>query len=223
MKTVLLGLFVVAVTASSTPPSSGGGGPQQALSAFGELLRRQEEQWRGRLHQLNSARPPPGAVYVGTMNMPVIGRQTFVLRLLGRQRCQIVLIGPLSLNEPATYAEERVRKREDTLVLAVDFNAATLDFLKAWRTRIRECTWHVDGDYATILIKAPVIPAIRVKMCARFFLGRPAGALVGCIYPCVRACVCVFFVFAGLTRVRACSSLTSRQRTAPSDVPPGVF
>ena len=51
----------------------------------------QEESWRHRLDR--GARPPTGAIYVGTMNMPVIGRQTFVLKVLGRQRCQITLIG----------------------------------------------------------------------------------------------------------------------------------
>ena len=57
-----------------------------------ELWREQQAAWQRRLTR--GGRPPNGAIYVGTMSMPVIGRQTFMLRVLNGQRCQIVLIGP---------------------------------------------------------------------------------------------------------------------------------
>ena len=57
-----------------------------------EVFREQQVAWQRRLDR--NGRPPVGAIYVGTMKMPVIGRQTFMLRVLDRQRCQIVLIGP---------------------------------------------------------------------------------------------------------------------------------
>merc|ERR1712224_1097494 len=96
--------------------------------------------------------------------MPVIGSQTFMLRVLGRQRCQIVLIGPLSLNEPAGYSEAAHHPDSGEISLAMRFNEATMDLLRRWRTKIKSAAWHRGGDYATLLIAPPLIPPIRIRM-----------------------------------------------------------
>ena len=107
-------------------------------------------------------RPPTGAVYVGTMKMPVIGRQTFMLRLLGWQRCQIVLIGPLALDEPAAYSERF--DANGVITLDMHFNEPTIDLLRRWRTRIKATRWHKDGDYAELVVSPPLIRPIKIKM-----------------------------------------------------------
>ena len=48
--------------------------------------------------------PAVGATYVGTMSMPILGRQTFMIRVLTRSHAQITLVGALNLDEPAKYA-----------------------------------------------------------------------------------------------------------------------
>ena len=139
-----------------------------SLSGVTTWLRQQTEEWRRheqalRLRLDSNNRPPPGAIYVATVNMPVIGSQTFMLRVTERQRCQIVLIGPLSLNEPASYTEE-ASESDDVASLVMRFNEPTLDLLRRWRTRIKATTWHRDGDWAELLVSPPLIPAIRIRM-----------------------------------------------------------
>ena len=111
--------------------------------------------------------PPVGATYVGTMRMPVIGRQTFLLRILSRSRAQITLVGWLNLDQTAGY---RVRSRDEHVDpgtvthLIMEFNEPTLALLRAWRTTIRATHYHPDGEYTVLVIKAPVIPPLRVKL-----------------------------------------------------------
>jgi len=161
----LIGLLWACAAASTLPPAGSGGG----VGAWTRnIWNRQEAAWRQRRDQWclqldRSARPPTGAVYVGVMKMPVIGKQTFMLRVLGRQRCQIVLIGRLMLNQPATYVEDRTTKVGD-IELVMCFNEPTQDLLRRWRTRIKATRWHRDGDYATLVVQAPLIPPITIKM-----------------------------------------------------------
>jgi hypothetical protein len=182
-------LLAVVAAAGTQPPAGGsiGAWTKQLWQRRDDIWRQHEEQWRLRhgsrrppngAHDSAALRPytssPPtaladaacaGAVYVGTMKMPVIGRQTFMLRVLSWHRCQIVLIGPLSLDEPAEYAEESA-SASGVVSLAMTFNQPTLDLLRRWRTRIRQTQYHRDEDYATILVAPPLIPPIRIKMCA---------------------------------------------------------
>ena len=149
--------------ASSSKDSSG-----TTLKGLATWFRQQHEEWQWHesrwLRRLDRAgRPPTGAVYMATVKMPVIGSQTFMLRLTGRNRCQIVLSGPLSLNEPASFTEEH--NDVDTVVtLVMNFNDPTLELLRRWRTRIKATTWHRDGDYAMLVVAAPLIPPIRIRM-----------------------------------------------------------
>lgn len=123
--------------------------------------------------------PPKGAIYVGVMNMPVIGRQTFALRILGRNSAQIILIGRLNLDEPATFQAEPLSDDSSgssssstggssvgkgVVNMLIDFNRPTLELLGNWKTRITRCTYDADEDYATITISPPLVPSIRVKL-----------------------------------------------------------
>ena len=74
-----------------------------------------------------------------------------------------MLIGPLSLDEPASYVEERSGGK-DVVSLVMDFNAPTVDLLRKWRTSIKATRWHKDGDYAVLVVAPPLIPPIRIKM-----------------------------------------------------------
>lgn len=160
-----------------------------------KLWRQHEAMWRHR--RTPSFRPPSGAVYVGTMHMPVIGKQSFVLKIRSRQRCQITLIGVcvtpfplprfrvtrfrippahftwvmracacrLELDEPASYMEEHSSTPDsDVLNMVMFFNKPTLDLLRRWRTRIKAVRWHNEADYATLVVAAPLIPPIHIKL-----------------------------------------------------------
>jgi hypothetical protein len=92
----------------------------------------------------------------------VLGKQTFKLRTETRTRARIILDGPISLNEEASYHEEPLRGGVSSV--RVKFNAPTLELLSRYRTRIRSTTYHVDGDYAMLELKPPLIPRILVKL-----------------------------------------------------------
>ena len=77
----------------------------------------------------------------------------------------------LSLNEPAQYEEER-SGADGSVSLVMNFNEPTLDLLRRWRTRIKGTRWHRDGDYAVLVVQAPFIPPI----CIRMARTRPADA-----------------------------------------------
>ena len=156
-------LVAAASGPSPAPPSLSTATWRSFWQSREQLWREQEARWRQRLLDRGGGKPQAGAVYTRTLNMPVIGRQTFMLRVLGRQRCQIVLIGPLSLNEPASYVEESTAAN-GVIRLAMVFNEPTLELLRRWRTRIKGTTWTRDGDFATLVVQPPLIPAIRIRM-----------------------------------------------------------
>ena len=195
----LLLLFAAAALQSSPaaagPPSASSGGE----SWHSRWWRQQQDNFfLNHGHRLalwpphaNSAKnlPPKGAIYVGVMNMPVIGRQTFALRILGRNSAQIILIGRLNLDEPATFqaeplSDDAARSSSSSssgggsdsgsggsgsigkrvVNMLIDFNRPTLELLSNWKTRITRCTYDADEDYATITISPPLVPSIRVKM-----------------------------------------------------------
>ena len=111
--------------------------------------------------------PPYGAVYDCTVRMPIIGEQTFMLRVLSRTHAQIVLRGKLNLDEPAKYWTEVNSGTEGRTRIRIAFNEPTLDLLARWRTRIRAVWYEHDGDYAILVIAPPLIPAIRVRLARR--------------------------------------------------------
>ena len=99
------------------------------------------------------------------MNMPVIGKQTFRVRFVGGGRAQITLKGKINLDEASVYSLSRSGVEQDGgLTLLMDFNEPTRAVLHSWRTRIRATRFYVDGDYVMLVIKPPVIPAIRVRL-----------------------------------------------------------
>ena len=104
-----------------------------------ELWRRQEELWR-RLDR--GARPPAGAIYVGTMNMPVIGRQTFMLKVLGRQRCQITLIGMCASHPRIIFLVRDAPPCADTFVaLRARAGLCSTSKPRTSRSRARRPAW----------------------------------------------------------------------------------
>jgi len=114
--------------------------------------------------------PPVGAVYSAVLKMPLIGRQTFILRILRRKRiavetdgierglAQITLIGAMNLDEPAEFTVGGDGQIE------LDFNAATVALLRRMRTRIRSCTYYMQEDYTVLVVAPPLVPAIHVRL-----------------------------------------------------------
>lgn len=108
--------------------------------------------------------PPKGAVYCATVRMPVIGRQSFMLRVLSRSRARIVLQGRLDLDEPARYSPEQKGLKRGRVSLLIDFNEPTKRLLARWKTRIRAVLYDPSDDVTILVIQPPVIPAIHVRM-----------------------------------------------------------
>ena len=134
-----------------------------------KLWQRHEELWKKR-ELLFAARddlqlPPNGAVYVGHMKLPLLGEQTFMLRIESRSSARITLVGAMSLDELAEYASEGASDESGSgnLQLNMNFNEPTLNLLARYRTRIRSTLYNPDGDYATLVICPPLL-TIRVRL-----------------------------------------------------------
>ena len=163
--------FTAALAVAALAAAAGAAPAPEKSSWHAKLWDRQEGFWRqpfgGPLAvwrpQPGVALPPKGAMFVGTMNMPVIGRQTFALRVLGKNSAQIILIGRLALDEPATFSAETDAETGRTR-MDIDFNPRTLELLSNWRTRITRVEYDAAEDVATITISPPLIPSIRVKL-----------------------------------------------------------
>ena len=105
--------------------------------------------------------------HIGTCELPSDGDEpiagTFALRVLGKNSAQIILIGRLALDEPATFSAETDAETGRTR-MDIDFNPRTLELLSNWRTRITRVEYDAAEDVATITISPPLIPSIRVKL-----------------------------------------------------------
>ena len=138
-------------------------GTPWALSSWSTLVRDRELLWKQRdalwfaVHKERG--PTVGTLYIGSMKMPVIGQQTFMLRILSRSRAQIVLMGALNLDEPAKYS---IHKGSSTV--EIEFNEPTIDLLRRWRTRIRTVSYFHEDDTCELVIAPPLVPAIRVRL-----------------------------------------------------------
>ena len=133
------------------------------------LWQRHEELWKKR-EMLFAAGdraqlPPNGAVYVGHMKLPILGQQTFMLRIESQSSARITLDGAMSLDELAEYASAGASDEGagGDLHLNMDFNEPTLALLARYRTRIRSTLYNADGDYATLVICPPLL-TIRVRL-----------------------------------------------------------
>jgi len=120
-------------------------------------------------HGLSVYGPPAGAVYKAVMKMPLIGHQTFILRILSRRRAvdksgvgrgvaQITLVGKMNLNEPAEFTILEDGRME------LEFNQPTTALLRRMRTRISSCTYCADEDQSVLVVAPPLVPAIHVCM-----------------------------------------------------------
>lgn len=170
----VFGPFLVLVTAAAATIDH----PRSALVASSKLFEKLQQQREELVHtdlslfrfRGDAALPSPGAAYEGTMNMPVIGRQTFRVQFLTQNNARITLTGKINLDEPADYSPDveeggALRKWKDgSITLLMDFNEPTVQVLRSWNTKIRATRYTNDGDYATLVIKPPLIPAISVKL-----------------------------------------------------------
>jgi len=147
-------------SSSSTPTSRSNQAPTNPWSALlphDQFWKQQKLLWRS---LRKDWAPSVGSLFVGSMKMPVIGRQTFMLRIISRTRAQIILAGALNLDEPATYS----MGDDGSGWVDIVFNEATLDLLRRWRTTIRAVTYRHEDDTCQLVIAPPVIPAIRVRL-----------------------------------------------------------
>ena len=113
--------------------------------------------------QLLLSRPPAptvGALYVGSMRMPVIGQQTFMLRITGRHSARIILRGALNLDEPAIWSAAN----DGSGRVDIEFNEPTIDLLRRWKTRISGVSYRYEDDTCQLIIAPPLIPAIRMRL-----------------------------------------------------------
>ena len=160
----LLSLVMLAVAEASVlrhPQASADGATRRLRQQRDKLWEQGGLLWK-RLEERRQ--PPNGALYAATVGMPVIGKQTFMLRVLSRPRGKITLRGRLDLDEPVTYQLERYDAKRRRSKIHLTFNKPTLLLLSRWRTRIRAVWYDADGDYALLVVAPPVIPAIRIKL-----------------------------------------------------------
>ena len=87
-----------------------------------------------------------------------------MLRVLSRTQAQIILRGPLGLDEPAQYWAEAEAGTDGRTRIRIAFNERTLELLARWKTRIRAVWYDTSDDYAIIVIAPPLIPAIRLRL-----------------------------------------------------------
>ena len=128
-----------------------------------------DKDWRGRggalwplLQMQQHPAPAVGATYVGTMSMPILGKQTFMIRVLTRSHAQITLVGALNLDEPAKYA----MSSDGSGVLEIEFSPPTLALLWRYRTRIRSVKYSRSDDSCRLVIQPgwSWIPAFHVRL-----------------------------------------------------------
>ena len=136
------------------------GSSTTGLPSWTHLLREQSHELWSRHAARREAGPAVGALYVGAIHMPIIGMQTFMLKIVSRHRARIILVGHLNLDEPASYAGPH----DGTGAVDIEFNEPTQDLLRRWKTRIRSVSYWHDDDTCQLEISPPLIPAIRVLL-----------------------------------------------------------
>ena len=107
--------------------------------------------------------PPHGSLYVGHIKLPILGAQTFMLRVDSRSRTRITLIGAMNLDDHASFQVAN-EETDGSLRLQMEFNDPTLQLLASYRTRISATIYHPDGDYAVLVISPRWLPNIRVRL-----------------------------------------------------------
>jgi hypothetical protein len=168
MPPIFAALLAVATAAVVVDGSSRHSSEHIAASSLLDKLRqKQEALWTRQMFvRLGHQAGPPRATYEGTMNMPVIGRQTFRVRFMGGNRARITLKGKINLDELSNFTPTDASSdgSDGGLTLMMDFNEPTLEVLRSWGTRIRATRFYADDDFVMLVIKPPVIPAIRVRL-----------------------------------------------------------
>ena len=142
-------------------------------SSLVKLWRQQEDAWKtGWLKRRNELfgggdrrryLPPKGAVYVGTINLPILGMQTFMMTIVSRSVVRITLTGAMNLDEEAAYRDERIAETP-VVRLLMSFNEPTRQLLGRYKTTIRSTLYYAEGDYGVLVISPLILPAIRVRM-----------------------------------------------------------
>ena len=160
-----LGLYAVTLVlaaVSGAPPSQAP--PKQSTTTA-------HQSWTKKLWQKHESHrnllfgrrlPPPGALYVGHMKLPILGQQTFMLRIVSHTKAKITLHGAMNLDEYGDFVVERSSSGEVSLL--VDFNEPTLALLNRYKTRIRHVKYFDEDDYAELTIAPLILPTFRVRL-----------------------------------------------------------
>ena len=103
--------------------------------------------------------PPVGARYLRTLHLPVIGKQTLQLDILGATEARLLLAGALNLDEPVEYTV-----CQETGALDFRLTDNTHRILRRFRTSLRAAAFDPDNDEAFVTVAPPVVPAIKIKL-----------------------------------------------------------
>ena len=103
--------------------------------------------------------PPVGARYLRTLHLPVIGKQTLQLDILGATEARLLLAGALNLDEPVEYTV-----CQETGALDFRLTDNTHRILRRFRTSLRAAAFDPVEDEAFVTVAPPVVPAIKIKL-----------------------------------------------------------
>lgn len=102
--------------------------------------------------------PPVGGIYERNLTLPILGSQHIRLRIVSRTRAAIFMQGALSLEE-----EQFGYGAEDD-GMTFDLGPRTQELLRRVRTSMGEAKYHHKQDVASVVVKPPVVPAMRIKL-----------------------------------------------------------
>lgn len=162
-------LLIAAMTAGGNAPTTTKTNTDKAGGTLQAWTHRLQQQQQALLQQTdklfgNQRLPPSGALYVGHIKLPILGQQTFMLRIVSRTRAKIILVGAMNLDEYGHYTVASSRPDEPFVSLLVNFNEPTLALLDRYKTRIRAVKYFDGADVAELEICPLILPTIRVRL-----------------------------------------------------------
>ena len=107
----------------------------------------------------SSVTPPTGATYVRELSLPVLGHQRIELQIDSSRTASLLMSGALNLHDSIGYREG---KTSGTLEFAL--GEPTRQLLKRVHTDLREAYYDAEADAAHVVVKPPMVPAIRVHL-----------------------------------------------------------
>ena len=110
------------------------------------------------LQEVRGASPPTGAVYKKTLPIPVLGRQSFHLRILSDRRAHLRIDGVLSVDEILDY---KVKPCGAFSILIPD---GLQNLLRKFRTRLVEFGYDSATDLPYVVVSPPLPTKIRIQL-----------------------------------------------------------